>query len=191
MATAATTHKVPWGPVVATSLSLCHQAWPLSGPHPAHAGDSYHDLGTLLLLGSRARAAAGQLDGRLVWKNAACPSERPSSITMAARRARSLLRTEGGKPASPGARLPGQVGIIGRAFLLCPSIFTQMPNEENSFSVLLGPPHTAWAGPTGPCRPHNLTFPDPSHPEQGPGGSFSVTKQSVRPALSLGLLPGA
>ena len=77
------------------------QAWPSSGPHPAHSGDGCHDLGSLLLLGSRARATAGQLDGRLVWENAAHPSDRPSLITMAARRARSLLRTKGGKPAPP------------------------------------------------------------------------------------------
>lgn len=64
-----------------------------------------------------------------------------------------------------------------------------MLNEENGFPVPPEPPHTAWAGPTGPRSPDNLVFPGPSHPEQGPGGSFSVTNQPVRPALSLGLLP--
>ena len=101
MAAAATTQGGR-EPAVAASLSLCHPSLAFKWASLAHSGDGYHDLGTLLLPGSRARAAAGQLNGRLVWKNAAHPSERLSLITMAARRARSLLRTEGGKPASPG-----------------------------------------------------------------------------------------
>lgn len=115
--------------------------------------------------------------------------EQPQFITVAGGRARSILK--GRRRQTCWARLPAQVWIIGKTFLLIPSISTQMFNEENSFSLPPQLPHTAWAGPTGPRRPSSLPFPGPSHPEQGPGDSLSVTNQPVRPALRLGLLPGA
>lgn len=133
------------------------------------------------------RAAAGPLGGRAVWKSA--PSSSPKA----------LLWQEGEQGASPLKAwsrrpayrpLPAQVCIIGNAFLLIPSISTQILNEENGFPCLPScHPQPGLAPQTGKAR--RLDFPRPLPPEQGPGGPFSVTNLPVRQALSLGLLPGA
>lgn len=157
----------------------------VSGPHPSTVGRAPVSGRPCSSWVPEPGAAARQLDGREAWSKAA-PLPRAAPIHYCGRRE--------GKEHSEEleeADLLGQVWVIGKTFLLIPAISTQRLNEENGFSPPPKLPHTALAGPTGPSGPSDLTFPGPSHKQRDPGDSFSVTNQPVRPARSLGLLPGA